>query len=326
LLVDGGSYNGQTIRGIGLTKAAHIYFRAMTVYQVPFTDFADHAEALEASAHDLLGRDLPDLRTGHSSGERISPSDLRQLHAATLATELREPPIQCNFRPVLEKNPPDDACNLPITRQTTIFSDAFEGDPFVRWTARREVGSDATFRGGNWTWAHNLPDGRKGSGFFAYDFQGGCNLLYPSQLGVVELASPAINIPYGLEGGPHLSFDHWVALEDRFDGAQLMISVNGGPFQLVDPSAFIYNAYNNSLLTFPFTDNVRMGQPAFTGTDGGSVDGSWGTSIVDLSSYAQGGDTIRLRFDMSTDFCFGTGLGWYLDNVRVYGCDRTGEH
>ena len=35
LMVDGGTYNGQTITGIGLTKAAHIYFRAKIVYQHP---------------------------------------------------------------------------------------------------------------------------------------------------------------------------------------------------------------------------------------------------------------------------------------------------
>ncbi len=50
LLVDGGTYNGQTITGIGLTKAAHIYFRAATVYQHSASDFADHADAIEQSA------------------------------------------------------------------------------------------------------------------------------------------------------------------------------------------------------------------------------------------------------------------------------------
>jgi Zn-dependent metalloprotease len=322
LLADGGNFNGQTIRGIGLTKAAHIYFRAMTVYQVPFTDFADHAEALETSAHDLLGRDLPDVRTGLPSGERIGPSDLRQLHSATLATELRDPPTQCDFRPILGKNPPSNSCSLS-GRQGTIFSDSFEGNPFVRWTTRREVASESTFRGGNWSWVRDLPDGRRGSGFFAYDFEGGCSLPYPSQNGVLELVGPVITIPGGLAAGPHLSFDHWVELEDGYDGAQLMISVNGGPFGLVDPSAFIYNSYNRNLLNSPFSTNVRMGQPAFSGTDAGSLTGSWGTSIVDLSLYANGGDTIRLRFDMSTDYCFGTGSGWYLDNVRVYSCDST---
>ena len=55
LLVDGGTYNGQTVNGIGLTKAAHIYWRAQSVYQTPTTDFADHADALEQSCHDLVG-------------------------------------------------------------------------------------------------------------------------------------------------------------------------------------------------------------------------------------------------------------------------------
>jgi Zn-dependent metalloprotease len=324
LLVDGGSFNGQTIRGLGLTKALHIYYRAMTVYQVPFTDFADHAEALEASAHDLLGRDLPDLLTGLPSGERINPSDLKQLNAVILATELREPPSQCNFNPVLAKNPPDDSCGLPHTNPRTIFSDTFEGNPFVRWTVSREFANEATFRGGKWSWVGNLPDGRPGKGFFAYDFEGGCELPSPGQLGVLELTSPPITIPGGLVSSPHLSFDHWVALEDGFDGGQLMISVNGGAFQLVPQLKFIYNAYNKSLLTWPFTDNVRAGQPAFSGTDGGSLNGSWGTSIVDLAGYAAAGDTIRFRFDMSTDYCFGTGTGWYLDNVRVYACQKTG--
>ena len=35
LLVDGGTYNGVTVTGIGLTKAAHIYYRAMHDYQTP---------------------------------------------------------------------------------------------------------------------------------------------------------------------------------------------------------------------------------------------------------------------------------------------------
>lgn len=325
LLVDGGNYNGQRITGIGSTKALHIYFRAMSVYQVPFTDFADHAEALEASAQDLLGVDLPDLRTGLPSGQRININDIRQLHAATVATELRKPPTQCNFRPLLGKNPPNDRCDDRRSPQTTIFADAFEGNPLTRWTVSREVSNPATFQDRNWSWVRDLPDGRRGKGFYAYDYEGGCN-TNADQGGVLELASPAITIPPGLANGPHLSFDHWVAVEDGFDGGQLMISVNGGPFQLVDPTAFIYNAYNRSLEPNTITDNVRAGQPAFTGTDEGTLSGSWGTSIVDLSGYAGSGDTIRLRFDMSSDFCFGTGLGWYLDNVRVYACLNNRNH
>src|SRR5262249_49330209 len=134
LLVDGGTYNNQTIQGIGLTKAAHIYFRAMTVYQVPVTDFGDHAEALEAAAADLLGVNLRDLVTGKPSGERITDSDVEQVHKATLAVELRDPPTFCNFKPILAKDPPPDSCAAPNTTRQTIFSDDFESDPAGRWT------------------------------------------------------------------------------------------------------------------------------------------------------------------------------------------------
>ena len=54
LLVDGGIYNGVTIAGIGMTRAAHIYWRAQSVYQTPISNFTDHADALEQSCLDLI--------------------------------------------------------------------------------------------------------------------------------------------------------------------------------------------------------------------------------------------------------------------------------
>ena len=68
LLVDGGTYNGHTVAAVGLTKAAHIYWRAQTVYQTPASDFADHADALQASCRDLIGAPLRGLSTGAPTG------------------------------------------------------------------------------------------------------------------------------------------------------------------------------------------------------------------------------------------------------------------
>ena len=82
LIVDGGTYNGQTIAGIGLTKAAHIYFRAMNVYQGPASDFADHADALDQSCSDLIGTNLADLSTGTPSGQILTTSDCAQVAKA----------------------------------------------------------------------------------------------------------------------------------------------------------------------------------------------------------------------------------------------------
>jgi hypothetical protein len=202
--------------------------------------------------------------------------------------------------------------------RSIIFADDFESDPSPRWTISRESTDPSTFVPRDWTWVHTLPDGRSGSGFFAADPKAFelCSAPSPGQVGVLLLESPAITLPGDFQGGLRLSFDHWVSVETGFDGAQLMISVNGGPYVLVGSASdedFISNPYN--FILFPFGDNPRLGQRAWSGELN-----NWGTTIVDLSRYAQPGDTIRLRWDMSTDYCFGTDAGWYVDNVHVYTC------
>ena len=202
--------------------------------------------------------------------------------------------------------------------QTLIFADDFESDPSSRWTVSRELTDPSTFVPRDWTWIHTLPDGRAGSGFFAPDPEAFelCSAPFPGQIGVLLLQSPPITVPGDLQGGLRLSFDHLVSLEFGVDGAQLMISVNGGPYVLVASDSdedFIANPYNSVL--FPIEDNnPRFGQRAWSGFQ------PWLNTIVDLSRYAQPGDTIRLRWDMSTDYCFGTDAGWYLDNVKLYTC------
>ena len=321
LLVDGGQFNGQTIQPIGFTKAAHIHFQAMSVYETPTSDFADHAEALEASASDLLGVNLPDLRSGNPSGEIITSSDVEQVQNATLAVELRTLATQCGFQPLLDPSTPDDACSGPRLMQSLIFAEDFESDPLTTWSISREVGDESTFNPRDWTWVHTLPDGRQGSAFFALDPYDDCNFPDPGQAGVLHLESPVITLPATMTAGPHISFDHWVATENDFDGGQVMISVNDGPFQLFPASAFIFNPYNTTLFPpVPGMLNPRAGQPAFSGDNWNSFKGSWGSSIIDLTGYARPRDRIKLRWDLSTDFCFGTGRGWYVDNVRVYSC------
>jgi hypothetical protein len=66
--------------------------------------------------------------------------------------------------------------------------------------------------------------------------------------------------------------------------------------------------------------NPLAGQPAFSGTDGGAVDGTWGRSIVNLAPYAQSKDEVQLRFDIGNDGCTGR-FGWYVDDLQVYHCE-----
>lgn len=315
LLVDGGTYNGHTVVGIGLTKAAHIYFRAMTVYQGPASDFADHADAIEQSCSDLIGADLTDLSTGASSGQVISASDCAQVAEAAAAVELRTPPTQCGFRPILAPNPPD-RCGAG-TSEATIFRDDFETNPIGRWSVSSTAGTpDFTPR--DWEWTSSLPH-RTGSAMFGIDFPGGTCAPGGDESAVLHLVSPSIVLPPGATN-PLLTFDHWVATEGGWDGGNLKISVNGGAWQVVAAADYTFNPYNASLATAAQGNTDPMaGEPAFTGTDGGSVSGSWGRSHVDLTNYASAGDTIQLRYDIGNDGCTGI-TGWYVDDPTVYAC------
>lgn len=55
LMVDGGTYNGFTITGLGLTKAGKIQYRALTRYLVSGAKFLDDYLALQQSCTDLSG-------------------------------------------------------------------------------------------------------------------------------------------------------------------------------------------------------------------------------------------------------------------------------
>ena len=318
LLVDGGVYNGQTVSGIGLTKAAHIYYRAQSVYQTPGSSFADHADAIEQSCADLTGASLANLKTGLPSGEVISATDCAQVAKMALAIELRTPATQCNYgAPILGTNPP---AMCPSGAATTLMSDSFDGGKRggAKWSVTY-AGVTGDFTARNWGVVTNLPGSRPGYAIFGVDYTGGTCAVGGDQSGVMRLESPEVTIPAGTTM-PRLSFDHWVATEAGYDGGNVKISVNGGAWQLVKGVDFVYNPYNTTLTSAAGGNtNPLAGQAAFSGTNPGTVSGSWGRSIVNLAPYATANDVVKLRFEMGTDGCGGT-YGWYVDDVSVYRC------
>jgi Zn-dependent metalloprotease len=319
LLVDGGTYNGQTVAPIGLTRAAHLYFRAQSVYQVEDSDFADHADALEASCQDLLGQPLEAL-TGGPSGEAITASDCAQVTAMIAAVELRTPPAFCNFPTLLNPALPLECSATTTTGDVLrIESFDFESDPTATWTASRTATSpDFTPR--DWTWIDALPSPNTGSGFFAPDPNIGTCLPGGDESGVLHLTSPSITLPAETVFA-RATFEHWFATESGFDGGNLKVSVNGGLWQLVPPSEITFNNYIAFLVSAANGNtNPLAGQPAWTGTNPGTVKGgSWGRTHVNLGNFAGPGDTVRLRWDFGTDGCAGA-VGWYLDNVNLFSC------
>jgi Zn-dependent metalloprotease len=321
LLVDGGTYNGQTITGLGLVKAAPIYWRAQSIYQLPTSKFADHADALEASCTDLIGQPLNNLSTGAPggvSGQTISAADCAEVADMIAAVELRTDPAQCNFQPLLKQNPPSLCANQknPPIHYEEDFEDGLAG-----WTLTN-TGVYSGWPGLDWTQSTTLPGGRSGAAAFAVDPDGGnCDQGAGDISGVMRLQSPAIVLPNAAQLSPRLTFEHYVATEAGFDGGNLRISVNGGTFDLVPASAFNFNPYNATLAAAPQNTNPLQGQPAFTGTDGGEVHGSWGQSQIDLTKLGiKAGDTIQLRFDFGMDGCAGVD-GWYVDDIQIQSCN-----
>jgi Zn-dependent metalloprotease len=317
LITDGGTYNGYTINGIGLTKAAHVYFRAK-MYQGPATNFADHADAVEQAATDLMGVNLPDLNTGAPSGEIITAADIAEIQKAMLAVEMRNPPVQCNFQPLLAQDPPP-LCDGGFATQ--LFHDTFDAgnSSKMKWSVSHEAVSPSDFTERDWMVVSDLPDGRPGSAFFGADPDIGTCAPGGDESAVLHLDSPQITIPASV-ANPMLTLMHWVATEAGWDGGNIKISVNGGPWTLIQAADFVYNPYNTSLATVAQGNtNPLAGEQAFSGTDGGAVDGTWGRSIINLAPYATAKDKIRLRFDIGNDGCTGR-FGWYVDDVMVYRC------
>lgn len=320
LLVDGGTYNGVTVAGIGLDKAANVYFRAMTAYQTPTTDFADHADALDAACADLTGTTVNKLTVAENATPgtvTVTAADCAAVDAASRATELRKEPVQCNFQPMLNKDTPA-ACGEGY-KSTVVWSENFE-DGLAGWKASSEVVHDGA-SGMPWEADSSAPGGRAGTvAYGPAPDRGQCDGSTADFSSRDSITSPLIALPASSLKAPQLRFDHYVATEANYDGGNVKMSVDGGEFVVIPASAYAFNAPGTLASEAEGNTNPLAGEDGFSGTDGGKVTGSWGTSVVDLAKAGvKPGQDVRFRFDIGRDGCGGID-GWYVDNVRVIVC------
>lgn len=98
-----------------------------------------------------------------------------------------------------------------------------------------------------------------------------------------------------------------------FDGGQIRMSVNRGPYVPLSPSSFLHNGYTGVVQG----NNILNGQEAFTGTLRGHQSGFHGTTVAGLGSFNPG-DTISLQFVAAWDECFSdTYPDWEIDAVYI---------
>jgi len=322
LLVDGGEYNGYRITGIGLTKAAHLFWQAQAYYLSRTADFAALADALEAAyvdlRHvDLLALTLQDAPAG-SSGEQLTAADSLALVQVLAATELRLNAPPCpNFGRALQPDAPD-LCSATELAFAPFFTEDFESNSDA-WTTTEYIAHPDKWVTRRWTLTDQLPQGRAGTGIYAPNLPlGHCDTALNN--GVLRLLSPPIAVPYTVTGRIYLSFDHYFSLEKGRDGGNLKVQRNGGNWIKLPPSAFLFNPYPMALPMVGQTDNPLAGEWVFSGANPNSVSSTWGTTQIDLSVLGiDPGDVIRLRWEMGTDGCDGWD-GWYLDHIAVGSC------
>lgn len=321
-MVDGGTYNGQIINAIGFVKAAHIFWRAQSVYLTPTSDFAAFADALEAACSDLIGINLQGLSTTGSSaglsGQVITLADLQSVTNAILAVELRINPDACGYHPILAEAP--ELCEASTTNP--LFYENWESG-LGSWTVSQLPTNASTWQPRTWAVSSNLPAGRAGSAIFATDPLNG-NCTTDLENGIISLLSPLITIPNITTGTFDMAFNHYVATETNWDGGNIKYRLNGAPWTILPSSAFTVNPYNSFINTSAQgNDNPLQGEVAFTGTDGGSLTSSWGQSVINLSALGvTANSTIQFRFELGTDGCNGND-GWYIDEIMIYNCSAT---
>ncbi len=304
MLVDGKEFNGFSVRGIGPIKAGAVWYRALTTYLNPTSDFEDAYHAMNQAAHDLVGKYPLDPRTGFPSFDIFSGDDAIQVDRALRAVEMNGPGRCGQTVPIVNSAPPP-TCGGEVL----LFSDDFEsGAP--GWT----VNNSAPLTPYDWRLNNRpLPYGRPGTAWVCDDPELG-DCIERNESGSHSLISPPIEIPRS-NGHTLLRFTHHVNVETGWDGGVVGVRVNDGRWQTLPGSSFHYNSYNMKLRQRTSSNaNPLGGNEAWSG-----IGGEWGTSVADLSGLVKSGDTLQVRFVFGKDGCSGR-LGWFVDDVEVYSC------
>lgn len=336
MLVDGKSYNGVDIPGIGLIKAAHIYFQAETHYQTPTTNFAQHADALEKSCADLIGKPLNDV-LGKPSDQKIIAADCAAVTKTILATEMRgkngiTAKEKCKYKAVLlpEASTPK-LCGTGLFVFPT-FKETWESGIPSSWTQTKNLSGDKAPEPFEWVLT-DAPAPHQGKVVFADNNGLGTCAAGGDRSASWAITTPEITVP---EDASFLSFSHFVQSELGYDGGNLKFSVGDGAFAVVPAAAFTHNAHSGEFEPAPLlgepsgqtgnnTNPMADETSAWTGADQGEATGSWGTTVVDISKLTgapKKGAKVKFRWEFGQDGCGGN-KGWFVDDTEVFYCSKT---
>lgn len=294
LMVDGGSFNGYAITGIGLTKAGLIQYRALNRYLTSTSNFLSTYNALIQSCSDLLG----------TNG--IVAQDCAQVKNSLLAVEMSTPSCSAVTPP-----PPPDTAPQPLpdvggsfcpgnAAPILIFEDDMENTSSGNWSNTLITGVN------HWNGGAGSPPI-----YFAENASSGLYSLKGTGRTGIGDSVVAMTSNVSLPSNAYLQFAQDFNFESGYDGGVLEYSTNNGG-SWTDAGSLVSAGRNYTGAIVPGSDNPLAGRLAFTGNSSGYL-----ATRLDLSSFA--GQNIRFRFRASTDG-FVASPGWYVDSVLIYQC------
>lgn len=293
LMTDGGAYNGYTVSGIGITKAAKVEYRALSRYLTITSKFLDNYNALVQACSDLVG----------SSG--ITYMDCAQVKLALLAVEMSTLPCSTANPPA---KPPLAPAPVPVTLsqcpagQTAqnLFADNFELTSTGNWFTTTASGAN------HWLGGSGAP-----AIYYTGKGVGASIALQGNAIGSAADSSVQMTLGKLLPPNALLQFDSRYDFETGFDGGVIEYSTDAGSSWL-DAGAFIKFGRNYDGVLVNGVSNPLGGRAAFTGHTGQFV-----SSQLDLSSLS--GSSVLFRFRLGTDKTVAS-PGWNIDNVALYSC------
>ena len=244
LMVDGGTFNGQTIAALGIFKTAKIYYEAQTHLLTSAADYGDLHDALFQACNNLVGT------------ADIFSEDCQEVRKATLAVEM-------NLQPVSNFNLDAPLCQTGQTPSTVFFDNLESGSSNF---------STITLTGTN-RWRYDSPYG-------AYAHSGAHFLYADDYPGVITDSSVVMTNGVTIPANAFLHFAHAYGFEKpNFDGGVVEYSTDGGSSWL-DAAPLFFDNVGYSGTVNSLTGNPLAGRQAFVGDSHGYVSSRFNLSLL----------------------------------------------
>ncbi len=284
LMVDGGTFNGKTVTGLGWEKVGAIYYEVNTNLLTSGADYSDLYYALQQACNNLIGQ------------KGITGLDCAEVKDAVDAVEM-------NGQPVPNFNTDAPVCNAGQT-PSLVFADDLENGT------------------GYWSFTNGAyPRWQYDSFYYGYYAQSGSHALhaedYPDEVTDAKARLTAITIPANayLWFAQAYEFESYASgpYAGNYDGGVLEYNVYGTSTWLDAGSLMQYNGYRGVIYNGVDGDNPLHGRNAFVGSSHGYI-----STRVNLATLAGKTVFFRWRMGLDTGNYFG---GWWVDNVKIYTCN-----